>query len=103
MSVRLAVILYRNEQGIVVPPQVLATDNNGSTYVMFRATAGATPANVPAVPGQAITQGVEVQGLQAAPGASAALPCTAMAAIRPVSVIPAKPSPVICTGMPSRS
>ena len=66
MSVRLAVILYRNEQGIVVPPQVLATDNNGSTYVMFRATAGATPANVPAVPGQAITQGVEVQGLQAA-------------------------------------
>lgn len=27
MSVRLAVILYRNEQGIVVPPQVLATDN----------------------------------------------------------------------------
>lgn len=65
MSVRLAVILYRNEHGIVVPPQVLATDNNGSTYVMFRATAGATPANVPAVPGQAITQGVEVQGLQA--------------------------------------
>ena len=65
MSVRLAVILYRNEQGIVVPPQVLATDNNGSTYVMFRATADTAPAKIPVVPGRAITEGIEVQGLQA--------------------------------------
>jgi len=65
MSARLAVILYRNEQGIVVPPQALMTESNGSIYVMFRATADAAPLKIPVVPGQAITQGIEVQGLQA--------------------------------------
>jgi len=65
MSARLAVSLYRNEQGIVVPPQALTTDSDGSTYVMFRATADTAPSKIPVVPGRAITEGIEVQGLQA--------------------------------------
>ena len=65
MSARLAIILYRNEHGIVVPPQALVTDNDGSTYVTYRATIDAVPLKIPVVPGQAITQGIEVQGLQA--------------------------------------
>ena len=64
MSVRLAVILYRNEQGIVVPPQALTTDSDGSTYVMFRATADTAPSKTPVVPRRATTEATEVQGLQ---------------------------------------
>ncbi|MFD4838011.1 efflux RND transporter periplasmic adaptor subunit [Achromobacter sp. NPDC058515] len=65
MSARLAVILYRNDQGIVVPPQALRTDDEGATYVMYRATPDAAPSKTVVTPGRAIIQGIEIQGLQA--------------------------------------
>ena len=65
MSARLAVILYRNEQSIVVPPQALFMDSDGSTYVLYRDTTDAAPSKRPVVPGRAVTQGIEAKGLQA--------------------------------------
>jgi len=65
MSARLAVVLYRNEQGIAVPPQALHTDDEGASYVLYRATPDATPSKVVVKPGRAVAQGIEVQGLQA--------------------------------------
>ncbi|WP_315709220.1 efflux RND transporter periplasmic adaptor subunit [Brenneria uluponensis] len=64
MSARLAIIIYRNEQGIAVPPQALGTDDDGSTYVRYRATLDAAPSKIRVTPGRAIAQGIEVQGLQ---------------------------------------
>ncbi|QKH36733.1 HlyD family efflux transporter periplasmic adaptor subunit [Achromobacter pestifer] len=63
MSARLTVILYRNEQGIAVPPDALRIDADGASYVLYRATLDALPSKIVVKPGQAIAQGVEVQGL----------------------------------------
>ncbi|NKI73843.1 HlyD family efflux transporter periplasmic adaptor subunit [Dickeya sp. CFBP 2040] len=65
MSARLAVILYRNEQGIAVAPQAIQTDEQGRRYVRYRATPQAAVVNVPVTPGQSVLQGVEIQGLEA--------------------------------------
>ncbi|VVN20922.1 hypothetical protein PS634_04311 [Pseudomonas fluorescens] len=64
MSARLTVILYRNEQGIVVPPQALITHSDGSTSVLFRTTPSSAPLEKPVTPGRAIAQGIEIEGLQ---------------------------------------
>ncbi|WJV62095.1 hypothetical protein PCO86_19260 [Pectobacteriaceae bacterium CE70] len=65
MSARLTIIIYHNEQGIAVPPQALGTDDDGSTYVRYRATLDAAPSKIQVTPGRAIAQGIEVQRLQA--------------------------------------
>ncbi|WJM83769.1 HlyD family efflux transporter periplasmic adaptor subunit [Dickeya chrysanthemi] len=65
MSARLAVILYRNEQGIAVVPEAIQTDEHGQTYVFYRPTPEAPVSRVPVTPGRSVVQGVEVQGLQA--------------------------------------
>jgi multidrug resistance efflux pump len=63
MSARLAVILYRDEQGIAVPPRALRRDESGATYVLHRATAQARPERVMVSPRTTVAQGVVVQGL----------------------------------------
>ncbi|QOL12863.1 HlyD family secretion protein [Dickeya dianthicola] len=65
MSARLAVILHRNEQGIAVPPEALQTDEQGLSYVLYRATPDAPTSKVSVTLGQSVVQGVEVQGVQA--------------------------------------
>lgn len=65
MSARLTVILYRNEQGIAVPPDALRMDADGTSYVLYRAALDTLPSKVIVKPGQAMAQGVEVQGLGA--------------------------------------
>lgn len=66
MSARLAVITYRNEQGIAVPAQALHLDQrSGSHWVFWRASADATPRKVDVGIGQAVAQGVEINGIGA--------------------------------------
>lgn len=65
MTVHLSVLLYRNEQGIAVPEQVLRSDAAGGQYVEFRANEQQAPRRVPVVVRGVVGQGVEVEGLQA--------------------------------------
>jgi multidrug resistance efflux pump len=65
MSARLAVILYRTEQGMAVAPEAIQTDEHGQPYVFYRPTPDAPVSRVPVTPGRSVVQGVEVQGLQA--------------------------------------
>ncbi|UFH50612.1 efflux RND transporter periplasmic adaptor subunit [Pseudomonas sp. KNUC1026] len=65
MSARLAIILYENDQGIVVPPEALEADDDGKTYVMYRASLEAAPVRQSVKPGRVVAQGVEIQGVRA--------------------------------------
>ncbi|MCT4708829.1 HlyD family efflux transporter periplasmic adaptor subunit [Enterobacteriaceae bacterium H11S18] len=65
MSARVAVSLYRNEKGIAVPPQALQTDNRGETWVVYRATPDSPPSRCRVKPGKAVSQGIEIEGIQA--------------------------------------
>ncbi|KFX10696.1 RND transporter [Pectobacterium parvum] len=65
MSARLAIIVYRNEQGIAVPAQAVRTDENGRTYVIYRPTADASPKKINVKLGKTVAQGVEIAGLEA--------------------------------------
>jgi hypothetical protein len=57
------VILYRDEQGIAVPPRALRRDESGATYVLHRATAQARPERVMVSARTTVAEGVVVQGL----------------------------------------
>ncbi|EPR6548550.1 efflux RND transporter periplasmic adaptor subunit [Yersinia enterocolitica] len=63
MSAQLMVVLYRNEQGIAVPPAALHRDDSGNTYVIYRQTANSPPQKVEVTPGQAFVQGIEIHGI----------------------------------------
>jgi multidrug efflux pump subunit AcrA (membrane-fusion protein) len=66
MSARLAVITYRNEQGFAVPAQALHLDpQTGSRWVLWRASANTVPRKVEVRIGQAVAQGVEINGIEA--------------------------------------
>ncbi|MDC9821801.1 HlyD family efflux transporter periplasmic adaptor subunit [Pectobacterium polonicum] len=65
MSARLAIIVYRNEQGIAVPAQAVHTDEHGDTYVIYRQAADASPKKTNVTLGKTVTQGVEISGLEA--------------------------------------
>ncbi|MDX6916780.1 HlyD family efflux transporter periplasmic adaptor subunit [Pectobacterium carotovorum] len=65
MSARLAIIVYRNEQGIAVPAQAVRTDENGRAYVIYRPTADASPKKINVTLGKTVAQGVEIAGLEA--------------------------------------
>ncbi|MEQ9890142.1 efflux RND transporter periplasmic adaptor subunit [Pectobacterium aroidearum] len=65
MSARLAIIVYRNEQGIAVPAQAVHTDENGRAYVIYRPTADASPKKINVTLGKTVGQGVEIAGLEA--------------------------------------
>lgn len=64
MSAHLAIILYRNEKGIVVPPQALHSDDDGATWVRYRAKPDDTPSRKTVSAGRAVAQGIEIQGVQ---------------------------------------
>ncbi|MBG0752326.1 hypothetical protein Q7O_001778 [Pectobacterium carotovorum subsp. carotovorum PCCS1] len=64
MSARLAIIVYRNEQGIAVPAQAVRTDENGDAYVIYRPTADALPKKINVTLGKTVAQGVEIAGLE---------------------------------------
>ncbi|MEI7411526.1 efflux RND transporter periplasmic adaptor subunit [Pectobacterium aroidearum] len=64
MSARLAIIVYRNEQGIAVPAQAVRTDENGDAYVIYRPTADALPKKINVTLGKTVAQGVEIAGLK---------------------------------------
>ncbi|UKE85101.2 HlyD family secretion protein [Pectobacterium colocasium] len=65
MSARLAIIVYRNEQGIAVPAQAVRTDDNGRAYVIYRPTADAPSKKINVTLGKTVAQGVEIAGLEA--------------------------------------
>ncbi|WP_350316058.1 HlyD family efflux transporter periplasmic adaptor subunit [Pectobacterium aroidearum] len=65
MSARLAIIVYRNEQGIAVPAQAVRTDENGDAYVIYRPTVDAPPKKINVTLGKTVAQGVEIAGLEA--------------------------------------
>ncbi|MGM3173702.1 HlyD family secretion protein [Dickeya lacustris] len=68
MSARLAVILYRNAYGIALAPEAIQRDEQGQSYVQYRATPAAPVVTVPVTAGQPVLQGVEVQGLERVAG-----------------------------------
>ncbi|MCU1798216.1 HlyD family efflux transporter periplasmic adaptor subunit [Pectobacterium polaris] len=65
MSARLAIIVYRNEQGIAVPAQAVHTDENGHAYVIYRPAADTPSKKINVTLGKTVAQGVEVSGLEA--------------------------------------
>lgn len=65
MSARLAIIVYRNEQGIAVPAQAVHTDEKGRAYVIYRPTADASPKKINVTQGRAVAQGIEINGVGA--------------------------------------
>lgn len=65
MSARLAVVLFRDEQAVAVPPGALRSDPSGATYVLYRATPQAQAERVEVIPGNAVAEGVVVTGLAA--------------------------------------
>ncbi|KML65028.1 HlyD family secretion protein [Pectobacterium peruviense] len=65
MSARLAIIVYRNEQGIAVPAQAVHTSEKGDTYVIYRPVADVPPKRINVTLGKSVAQGVEIYGLEA--------------------------------------
>ncbi|MEQ9885062.1 efflux RND transporter periplasmic adaptor subunit [Pectobacterium zantedeschiae] len=65
MSARLAIIVYRNAQGIAVPAQAVHTSDNGDTYVIYRSGADVLPKRINVTLGKSVAQGVEIYGLEA--------------------------------------
>lgn len=65
MTAKLAVIIYRNEQGIAVPAEALRRDESGAPYVVYRATSESPLKEIKVTIGKAVLQGVEVRGLDA--------------------------------------
>ncbi|MFJ5431837.1 HlyD family secretion protein [Pectobacterium actinidiae] len=63
MSARLAIIIYRNEQGIAVPAQAVQTDEKGRTYVVYRPTADAPSTKINVSLGKSVAQGIEINGV----------------------------------------
>ncbi|MDF0730683.1 HlyD family efflux transporter periplasmic adaptor subunit [Pseudomonas entomophila] len=65
MSVQVTVSLEGDRQALVLPLEALRSDAQGGRYVVFRADGEQAARSVPVVVGQAVLQGVEVQGLEA--------------------------------------
>jgi len=65
MSARLAIQVYRKENGIVVPPEALRTDEQGGFYVLFRADPDSDSVKKVITTGHTIVRGVEAHGLGA--------------------------------------
>ncbi|QQG27963.1 HlyD family efflux transporter periplasmic adaptor subunit [Pectobacterium carotovorum] len=65
MSARLAIIVYRNEQGIAVPALAVQTDEKGRTYVVYRPTADAPSKKINVMLGGSVAQGIEINGVEA--------------------------------------
>ena len=63
MSARLAVTLYRNEQGMAIPPDALHLAADGSYTVQFRESPAAPVATVKVRTGNTVIQGIEVHDL----------------------------------------
>lgn len=65
MSVQVTVLLYRKEQGMVVPEAALRSWPDGRPYVVYRTGPGHVESQLAVVAGAALVQGVEVEGLEA--------------------------------------
>jgi len=65
MSATLDVITYHNPNGITVPPQAIAIDDNGRRYVIYRRSAADEAKRVYVQEGHATAAGTEVSGVQA--------------------------------------
>lgn len=64
MSARVVITLYSNEQGIIVPPEALQTDDEGDVWVIYRATPHARSSRIRVEPGRAVSEGIEINGIQ---------------------------------------
>ncbi|EEK2702882.1 HlyD family efflux transporter periplasmic adaptor subunit [Salmonella enterica subsp. enterica serovar Newport] len=65
MSARVVVTLYSNEQRIIVPPEALQTNSGGEVWVIYRATPHARASRIRVEPGRAVSEGIEINGVQA--------------------------------------
>lgn len=63
MSARLAVTLYRNEQGMAIPPDALHLAPDGSYTVQFRESPASPVATIKVRTGKTVIQGIEVHDL----------------------------------------
>lgn len=64
MSARVVITLYSNEQGIIVPPEALQTDDEGDVWVIYRATPHARSSRIRVEPGRAVSEGIEINEIQ---------------------------------------
>lgn len=65
MSARLAVVLYSNEFGIAIPPEAVKTNEDGSSWILYRQTPDAPSSKKNIETGRAVVQGIEVKGINA--------------------------------------
>lgn len=64
MSAHLSILLDRQEQGMAVPAQALRDDGKGGHLLNYRSRHDAPPREVAVSRGQAVLQGVQVEGLE---------------------------------------
>ncbi|MDX7999687.1 HlyD family efflux transporter periplasmic adaptor subunit [Xenorhabdus sp. Reich] len=65
MSAKVNIIIYRNEQGIVVPEKTLTRDSNGQLSVIWRPDLKGQPVSRQVTVGEAMPEGIEIHGLEA--------------------------------------
>ncbi|MBD8186790.1 HlyD family efflux transporter periplasmic adaptor subunit [Pseudomonas viridiflava] len=65
MSSRLAVVTYHTDSGFALPAEALQRGPDGKIFVMYRAQMAEQPRRVAVTTGHAVSQGVEVFGVQA--------------------------------------
>ncbi|MFP1837517.1 efflux RND transporter periplasmic adaptor subunit [Lonsdalea quercina] len=63
MSARVAVILYRNEKAIIVPPDAIHEEGD-SAWVWYRTSPDAEVSKHIIVRGKTVTQGIEIHGVE---------------------------------------
>ncbi|PHM44204.1 HlyD family secretion protein [Xenorhabdus szentirmaii] len=65
MSAKVNIIVYRNEQGIVVPEKTLVRNSDGQLSVIWRPDLNTQPVSRQVIAGEAMPEGIEIHGLNA--------------------------------------
>ncbi|CAM3213474.1 conserved hypothetical protein; putative exported protein [Xenorhabdus nematophila ATCC 19061] len=65
MSAKVNIVIYRNEQGIIVPEKTLTRDSNGQLSVTWRPDLKGQVMSRQVTVGEAMPEGVEIHGLEA--------------------------------------
>ncbi|PHM31200.1 HlyD family secretion protein [Xenorhabdus innexi] len=64
MSAKVSIVIYQNEQGIVIPEKALVRDNDGNLTVNWRPDLKSTVISRRITVGEAMPEGIEIHGLE---------------------------------------
>ncbi|WP_340608409.1 HlyD family secretion protein [Xenorhabdus bharatensis] len=64
MSAKVSIVIYHNEQGVVIPEKALSRDNNGNLSVSWRPDLKTPATSRQITVGEAMPEGLEIHGLE---------------------------------------